>query len=185
MGDITELLRGAGAGDERASGELFARMYAELKRLAHANLRRHGGRDELQTTMLVHEAYLKLAGRGELLPADRAAFFAYVGKVMRSVVLDTVRERMAAKRGGGQVALTLTTGVAGEAIEDERLLAIDAALRKLATLAPDLHGLVEMRYFAGLSLPEVSEALGRSLRSVERDWEKARAILRTLVDAPA
>ncbi len=106
MADITELLRDASAGDAVASRALFERMYAELKRLAHGNLRRNGGRDELDTTMLVHEAYVKLASSRVLLPPDRAAFFAYVGKAMRSVVVDTIRERRAAKRGGGQVPLT-------------------------------------------------------------------------------
>ena len=78
--------------------------------------------------------------------------------------------------------LTLTTGIADEAVEDDRLLAIDDALHELGRLAPDLHALVEMRYFAGLSVPEVAQALGRPLRSVERDWQKARAILRTLLE---
>ena len=181
MSEITQLLRDAGAGDAAASRELFARMYAELKRLAHGSLRRNGGRDELHTTMLVHEAYLKLAAHGALLPADRPAFFAYVGKVMRSVVLDTVRERHAGKRGGGSVPLALTTGVADDALDDAQLLAIDEALRDLAKLAPDLHALVELRYFAGLTVPQAAEALGRSVRGVERDWEKARALLRTLI----
>jgi RNA polymerase sigma factor (TIGR02999 family) len=184
VADITELLRDASAGDAAASRALFERLYAELKRLAHGNLRRNGGRDELDTTMLVHEAYVKLASRKALLPPDRAAFFAYVGKAMRSVVVDTIRERRAAKRGGGQVPLTLTTGIADEAVEDERLLAIDDALHELGRLAPDLHALVEMRYFAGLSVPEVAQALSRPLRSVERDWQKARAILRALLEGP-
>lgn len=179
--DITELLRHASDGDEAAAQALFSCMYAELKRLAHGSLRRNGGRDELDTTVVVHEAYVRLASRRLLLPADRAAFFAYVGKAMRSVVLDTVRERRAAKRGSGQVPLTLTSAIPEEALEDDRLLALDDALRELARLAPQLHGLVEMRYFGGLSLPEIAEALGRPLRTLERDWDKARAILRALL----
>ena len=182
MGDITQLLQSANSGDTNASRELFARMYGDLKRLAHGNLYRNGGRAELNTTMLVHESYLKLAARGGLSPADRPAFFAYVGKVMRSVVLDTVRERRAGKRGGGAEPLQLTTGMASEALDDERLLAIDDALDALGRLAPELRKLVEMRYFAGLSIAEISEISGRSTRSVERDWEKARALLRKLMD---
>ena len=181
MSDITQLLRSANAGDTNASRELFSRMYADLKRLAHGNLYRNGGRAELNTTMLVHESYLRLAARGGLAPQDRPAFFAYVGKVMRSVVLDTVRERRAEKRGGGVEPLQLTTGVASEVIEDEQLLAIDEALDALERLAPELRKLVEMRYFAGLTVAEISEASGRSVRSVERDWEKARALLRKLM----
>lgn len=181
MSDITQLLRSASAGDQDASRELFSRMYADLKRLAHGNLYRNGGRSELNTTMLVHESYLRLAARGGLAPADRPAFFAYIGKVMRSVVLDTVRERRAEKRGGGVEPLQLTTGIASEVIDDEQLLAIDEALDALERLAPELRRLVEMRYFAGLTVAEISEASGRSVRSVERDWEKARALLRKLM----
>ena len=181
MSDITQLLRSANAGDTNASRELFSRMYADLKRLAHGNLHRNGGRAELNTTMLVHESYLRLAARGGVAPADRPAFFAYIGKVMRSVVLDTVRERRAEKRGGGVEPLQLTTGVASEVIDDEQLLAIDEALDSLERLAPELRRLVEMRYFAGLTIAEISEASGRSVRSVERDWEKARALLRKLM----
>jgi len=181
MSEITQLLRSANAGDMDASRELFSRMYADLKRLAHGNLYRNGGRAELNTTMLVHESYLRLAARGGLAPADRPAFFAYIGKVMRSVVLDTVRERRAEKRGGGVEPLQLTTGVASEVIDDEQLLAIDEALDALERLAPELRKLVEMRYFAGLTVAEISEASGRSVRSVERDWEKARALLRKLM----
>jgi RNA polymerase sigma factor (TIGR02999 family) len=181
MSDITQLLRSANAGDSDASRELFSRMYADLKRLAHGNLYRNGGRAELNTTMLVHESYLRLAARGGLAPADRPAFFAYIGKVMRSVVLDTVRERRAEKRGGGVEPLQLTTGVASEVVDDEQLLAIDQALDSLERLAPELRKLVEMRYFAGLTIAEISEASGRSVRSVERDWEKARALLRKLM----
>jgi RNA polymerase sigma factor (TIGR02999 family) len=184
VSDITRLLRSANAGDAAASRELFALMYGDLKRLAHGNLRRVGGRDELNTTMLVHESFLKIAARGGLAPADRPAFFAYIGKVMRSVVLDAVRERRAGKRGGGQPPVTLATNIAQEVVDDERLLAIDDALKSLAKLSPELHQLVEMRYFAGLSIAEIAEAAGMSVRSVERDWEKARAILRTLMDEP-
>jgi len=181
MSDITQLLRSAKSGDADASRELFTRMYGDLKRLARGNLYRNGGRAELNTTMLVHESYLRLATREGLAPADRPAFFAYVGKVMRSVVLDTVRERQAAKRGGGVEPLQLTTGVASEVVDDEQLLAIDEALDALERLAPELRKLVEMRYFAGLTVAEISEASGRSVRSVERDWEKARALLRKLM----
>lgn len=172
----------AHGGDAIASGQLFALLYADLKRLARGKLHRIGGRDELDTTMLVHESFVKLAAGGAVAPSDRAAYFGYVGKVMRSVVLDSVRERHADKRGGGAVPLTLTTGIAQEALEDQEIIALDDALTSLAKLAPSLHQLVELRYFAGLSVAEVSEVSGRSVRSVERDWEKARALLRKLVE---
>src|SRR4029450_6858405 len=130
----------------RSPQELFASLYSDLKRLAHARLRSSGDRHELSTTAVVHESFLKLAERGAILPQNRNAFFSYVGKVMRSVVLDCVRERRA-RHGGG----TLTTDIPGESFDDERLLAIDEALNGLARLAPDLSRLVEMRYFVGLS----------------------------------
>jgi len=160
---------------------LFADLYADLKRLAHARLRSCTDRSELTTTAVVHESFLKLAERGAVLPENRPAFFAYVGKVMRSIVLDRVRERRATKRGGDDVVVTLTTEVAGEVLDDDRLLAIDDALNSLARLAPDLSRLVEMRYFVGLSIPEISEITGKAVRTLERDWGKTRGLLRTLI----
>jgi RNA polymerase sigma factor (TIGR02999 family) len=143
---------------------------------------RDGGVAELNTTMLVHESYLKFVQNGELSPADRPAFIAYVGRVMRSVLVDYVRERQAQKRGGGADVITLTTSVEGESLDTERLLAVNAAMGTLEKIAPELHQLVEMRYFAGLSVKEIGELKGVSSRTVEREWEKARAFLRKLMD---
>jgi RNA polymerase sigma factor (TIGR02999 family) len=182
MPSLTELLHAASAGDAQASDRLFERVYAEMKRMAHSRLHRGGGRsDELDTTALVHESYLNLSRRGELLPTDRAAFFCYVGRVMRNVVVDHVRERLAQKRGGNEVFVTLTTGVEGDSFEDERLLAVNSALDVLERVAPEFHQLVEMRYFAGLSVREVAELRGTSPRTVQREWEKARAYLHQLI----
>jgi RNA polymerase sigma factor (TIGR02999 family) len=160
---------------------LFADLYVDLKRLAHARLRPWGDSSGLTTTAVVHESFLKLAERGTVLPRERPAFFAYVGKVMRTVVLDCVRERRAKKRGGDHIVVTLTTNVPGESLDDKRLLAIDDALHRLERMAPDLSRLVEMRYFAGLSIPEISAATGKAMRTLERDWRKARGLLRTLI----
>ena len=168
-------------GDERSSQELFADLYADLKRLAHARLRTWSDRSELNTTAVVHESFLKLAERGAVLPQDRPAFFAYISKVMRSVVLDDLRERRARKRGGDDVVVTLATDVPGASPDDKRLLAVDEALNGLARLAPELSRLVEMRYFIGLSIPEISEITGKAVRTLERDWGKARGLLRTLI----
>jgi len=181
MDDITQLLHAANGGDNAASQRLFALMYRDLKRIAHGSRHRNGSTDDLNTTAVVHEGFLIMAERGRLASSDRPAFIAYAGKVMRSVVVDAVRERLAAKRGGGVAAVTLTTEIAGEAVDDERLLAIDAAMRSLERLSPELHSLVEMRYFAGMSLPDISAASGKPLRRLERDWEKARAVLRKLM----
>ena len=182
MGRMTELLHSARVGDMQASSQLFELIYVELKRMAHHRLHRSGGAVEFDTTALVHESYLRLSERGQLLPSDRAAFFCYVGRVMRNVVVDHVRERMAQKRGGNNLFVTLATGVEGEPFDDERLMAVNSALDALQRVAPDFHQLVEMRYFAGLSVREVAELRGVSTRTVEREWEKARAFLHQLMD---
>jgi RNA polymerase sigma factor (TIGR02999 family) len=163
----------------------FDSAYADLKRLAHGRLFRSGGVVGLDTTGLVHESFLRLVERGELRIDDRNAFFGYVGRVMRSVLVDHVREQQTAKRGGGDAMVTLTTGIEGEAIDDDRLLAINDALDALERIAPAYHQLVEMRYFAGLSVREVADVRGVSTRSIEREWEKARAFLQRLLEEAA
>jgi RNA polymerase sigma factor (TIGR02999 family) len=176
-----ELLQGANGGDRAAADRLFSVMYDELKVLAHRSLRRNGGVLELNTTMLVHESFLKLTQGSGCTPADRLAFYSYMGKVMRSVVLDAIRENRARKRGGDQVFVELTTNVADQVLGATRLLAIDDALNTLARLAPELKDLVELRYFAGLTVAEISAMNGKSTRTVEREWEKARLLLRQLI----
>jgi RNA polymerase sigma factor (TIGR02999 family) len=179
---VTELLRAANGGDRSAADRLFSLMYDELKSLARSNLRRNPGALDLNTTMLVHESFLKLVQGDACTPADRLAFYSYMGKVMRTVVLDSVRESRARKRGGDHVVVSLTTGVAGELLNDTQLLALDDALNSLERLAPDLKELVELRYFAGLTVAEVTELSGKPMRTVERGWEKARLLLRQLLE---
>jgi RNA polymerase sigma factor (TIGR02999 family) len=182
VGEVTELLRAANGGDKPAADRLFSLLYDELKSLARSTLKRNSGVMELSTTMLVHESFLKLMqGRGVTTPADRLAFYSYMGKVMRSVVLDCVRENRAQKRGGDQVFVELTTGVAEEVLDAAQLMAVDDALTTLAALAPELKELVELRYFAGLTVAELSELSGKSVRSIEREWQKARLLLRQLI----
>jgi len=163
---------------------LFDELYATLKGLARARLHGDGRAADLDTTALVHEAWLRLADRddGPAALREEAAFFSYVGRVMRSVVIDHVRERHTAKRGGGQVFVTLSTELDGERIDDERLLAVDDALVALERIAPDLRELIELRYFAGLPVDEVARLRGQSPRTVAREWDKARALLRRLLD---
>jgi RNA polymerase sigma factor (TIGR02999 family) len=171
------------ADDAQPSSALFELVYAELKRMAHKRLRhQHEGGAELDTTSLVHECFLRMHARAELDVSDRPAFLGYVGRVMRSIVIDQVRARQALKRGGGERMVTLTTGVEGEVFDDEQLLALNAALEVLERLAPDFHRLVELRYFAGLSVDAVAELNGTSTRTVEREWVKARTFLRQLID---
>ena len=154
MSDITELLRCANGGDQGAAHKLFTLLYGDLKRLAHSSLRRSARDGELNTTALVHESFgFPRAGASPSRTALRSSLM--LGRLMRSVVLDAVRERRASKRGGGEAAITLNTGVAGEVLDDERLLAVDEAMQALAELDPELHRLVEWRYFAGLSIDEI------------------------------
>ncbi len=161
--------------------DLFSLLYPELKRMAHGQLFKSGGQAELDTTSLVHESWLRCAQKGWIEDADRAVFFGYVGRVMRSVVVDHIRSRQAQKRGGDVVCVTLTTGIEGEVIADQRVLQIDHALDSLERMAPQFSQLVEMRYFAGLSVREVAELRRVSSRTVEREWEKARALLYQLM----
>jgi RNA polymerase sigma factor (TIGR02999 family) len=181
MAAITDLLQSLNAGDAQASGKLFGLMYPELKHLAHRCLSRSGGGRDLDTTSLVHESFLRLRERQQLEAADRWAFFSYVGRVMRSVVIDHVRARHAQKRGGNLVPVTLSVVAGGETFDDTQLLAMNEALITLQRIAPEYHQLVELRYFAGLSVREIADLQGQSTRTVTRDWQKARAFLRRLM----
>jgi RNA polymerase sigma factor (TIGR02999 family) len=181
MAEMTELLRSAHAGDAQASSRLFELVYTDLKRMAHSRLHRSGGPNELDTTSLVHESFLRLTERGQMQAGDRLAFFGYVGRVMRSVVIDHVRSRQAGKRGGDDVLVTWTTGLESQPQDDERLLAVNSALEVLERVSPQFHRLVDMRYFAGLSISQIAQLRGVSARTVEREWEKARAFLHKLM----
>lgn len=160
--------------------EYFALAYAELRRLAHARLR-GGGRDAvLDTTALVHESYLRLAAERSAQFPDRLRFLVYAGKVMRSVIVDLVRQRQAERRGGGATHVTLTTqlGLAASAEAGEReILRVHEALIELEALDPRMARVVEMRYFGGLTEEETAQALGVTDRTVRRDWQQARLFL--------
>jgi RNA polymerase sigma factor (TIGR02999 family) len=177
MGDITVLIRAASGGDERAADRLYERLYADLRRLARARLRA-GGRDAiLDTAVVVHEAYIRMVGTGSLEVTDRQQFLAYAARAMRSVVVDFVRERNADRRGGGAVVASLAEGVGVAGGDTSEVLRVHEALGQLAGLDPDLARLVEMRYFAGLTVHEIADALRVSESTVERQWQKARAFL--------
>lgn len=164
------------------SPELWAEAYTELKKIASARLYAAGPQTQLNTTALVNESYLKLAERvGELSFPSRGHFFAYSSKVMRSIIVDLVRERGAERRGGDLRRVTLsTTWGEGIAAEDE-LLQVDEALAALEQVEPRLAQVVEMSYFAGMTQDEIAQALGVTGRTVRRDWDKARAILRSML----
>jgi len=175
---ITVLLQRVRDGQPAARDELFAIAYDNLKRLARARLRGGGRNTELDTTALVHEAYLRFVGSGELRAEDRRAFFAYASRVMRSVIVDSARERLAERRGGDMVHLTLTTQMAdGMSADEESILRVHEALTVLEAADPRLAQVVEMRYFGGYTEQEIADALDITDRTVRRDWEKARLLL--------
>jgi RNA polymerase sigma factor (TIGR02999 family) len=183
------LLERARGGDGAAVGALFEHLYGDLRRIAHARLR-EGGRDALlDTTSLVHESYTRFAKLARLDVADRQHFLAYASKVMRSVIVDLARERGAERRGGGVAPITLTTGL-GEAVADAQpdaqpeVLRVHEALDELAAIEPRLAQVVEMRYFGGLEHAEIAATLGLGLRTVERDWERARSFLYAALQSP-
>ena len=184
--EVTALLQRARAGDGQALGDAYAAVYEELKRAARLQLRR--GRGPLETTALVHEAYLKLIGRGTGAAQfdDRAHFFAYAASAMRSVVVDYARQRLAQKRGGDLHRVTdLPEDIEGGLRLDEDMLGLDTALNRLASVDERLAQVVEMRYFAGLSELEIAALLKRSERSVRRDWQKARMFLLASLQEPS
>jgi RNA polymerase sigma factor (TIGR02999 family) len=175
--DITLWLNAARSGDKSALDRVLSTLYNEL----HTMARRHLGGNQghtLDATGLVHEAYIKLIGKGTAEFEDRAHFFAYAASAMRSVVVDYARQRLAVKRGGDLHRVTeLPDDAIGGLRLDEDLLGLDTALNRLADVDKKLAQVVELRYFAGLSETEIAELLKRSERSVRRDWQKARLYL--------
>lgn len=178
MSDITQLLQAAQAGDTGAADQVVAQLYADLRRIAHRHMRSAGDLTLLDTTGLVHEAWLRLRDKqGRDFP-DRRHFLGYAAQAMRSIVIDLVRARQAERRGGGRQHLTLNTAIADMTPQgDETVLRVHEALDELASLEPRLAQVVEMRYFAGLLETEIALALGVTERTVQRDWQKARLFL--------
>jgi RNA polymerase sigma factor (TIGR02999 family) len=178
MGQLTVLLSRIHAGDSTARDALFTAAYTELHRLAQARLRAGGRNAVLDTTCLIHECYLRFVNAGELRPEDRQAFFGYASRVMRSVIVDTIRDHLAKKRGGDWMPLTLSTVLAANIPSDEEtVIKVHEALEVLEKADPRLAEVAQMRYFGGYSREEIAETMGVSERTVQRDWEKARLIL--------
>jgi RNA polymerase sigma factor (TIGR02999 family) len=178
MGQLTDLLRRIHGGDAKARDALFVAAYAELHGLAQARLRRGGRNALLDTTGLVHESYLRFARAGELRAEDRRAFFAYASQVIRSVILNNVRERLALRRGGNPQSSEASRPPAGDLpVDEQTILDVHEALKDLEQADPRLAQVAEMRYFGGYSEKEIAETLEITERTVQRDWEKARLIL--------
>lgn len=178
MNQLTQLIEQVAAGDLAAREQLFAAAYAELRKLARSRLRDGGRNTFLETTALVHESYLRFIKTGQLRIEDRRAFFGYASKVMRSVIIDSVRERQAERRGGDLVEMTLDTQLTAELPSGEaEIMHVHEALLALEQAEPRLAQVVEMRYFGGYSEIEIAETLGLTERTVRRDWDKARLLL--------
>jgi RNA polymerase sigma factor (TIGR02999 family) len=174
---ITDLLERASGGDDTALADLVPAVYDELKQIAHRQLRRLPESETLNTTALVHEAFLKLTAGTQPGWHDRCHFFAVAARAMRQLAVDYARKRMAEKRGGGRQQVPLEAVPVAAAGEPDVVLAIDDALEKLTDLDPRLARVVECRFFGGLTEPETATALSVTERTVRRDWVKARAWL--------
>jgi len=183
---VTELLHAWGAGDAGASEALVPLVYAELRRQARRALRREGEGHTLQATALVHEAWLRLDGQHDARWESRTQFLAVAAQMMRRVLVDHARTRRALKRGGGVAGTQVTLGDAIQAVaatDPVDVLALDEALERLAVMDARKARLVELRYFAGLSIPEAAAALGISEATVGREWAVARMWLRRELEA--
>ena len=165
-----------------ALDEAFSAWYPELKKIAHARLNRSGLSGSMQTTALVHDSYMKLATGPERHFANRLQFLAYASRTLRSIVIDTIREERALRRGGDLNLVTLDTAVQEGVSISVDVEAVNDAMDDLAKLDRSLAQLVEMRFFGGMTAAEIAEALGISERSVQREWNKARALLLTLIE---
>jgi RNA polymerase sigma factor (TIGR02999 family) len=178
MANVVRLLESAEEGDENALRSLAPLVYDELRRLAHAYLRREREGHTLQTTALVHEAYVRLAGQDAPSWRNRTHFRAIAAETMRRILVEYARARNRAKRGGGGRPVTLedTIGVEGKRPVDVE--ALDQALNRLVENDPRMVRIVELRFFGGLTVQETAEALGISPATVKREWATARAWLR-------
>jgi len=166
------------AAPDRSVEALFPQLYGELRRLARSRLSSGGRHTLLDTSSLIHEAYLRMQRGGGVAINDREHFLAYAASAMRSVIIDFVRRRSAERRGGAAQHVTLDTRAAAEiGATDSEILDVHAALETLAAVDARLVRVVEMRYFAGLTEVEIGAALGVTDRTVRRDWERARLLL--------
>ena len=182
-GEVTRLVERWSQGDSAALDQLIELAYDDLREIA--SLRLNGWRQgqTVETTALVHELYLHLAGVSESAWGGRAQFFAFCSKAMRHILIDFARRRAAAKRGGGRIKIPLDEVQAGVESEVVELLALDEALEALAARDERMARIVECRFFGGLSVPETAEAVGTSTRTVEREWARARAYLQNWLAA--
>ena len=173
--DVTQLLHQWSNGDEQALTSLLPIIYEELRKVAHQYLHREHAEQTLETTALVHEAYLRLVDQRSVSWQNRAHFFAIAAQAMRRILIDNARKRSAAKREGQKISLDDVAVLSPD--RAAHLLALDEALQKLEKLDPQQSKIVELRYFGGLTIEETSEAMDLSPATVKREWAMARAWL--------
>jgi len=176
--DVTELLVRWGRGDRGALEELTPLVYDELRRLARAYLRHERQGHTLESTALVHEAYMRLVDQRDVQWHSRNQFFGIAASLIRRILVDHARARLAAKRGGSSVKLPLDEAMAAAEIRDLDLIALNDALRALGNTDEQQARIVELRYFAGLTIEETAEVVGISPATVKRDWLVAKAFLK-------
>ena len=181
--EVTQILCKYGQGDEQAFDQVMDLVYDDLRRIAHRQLRRARFGETLATTGLVHEAYLKLVDQTRAQFQDRNHFFAITAHAMRQIIVDYARKRFAKKRGGGQIPDTFDEERIAAEREAERILAVDQALEQLKEIDERMLRVVECRFFSGLTEQETADALGMSLRTVQRTWMRARAWLKETLES--
>jgi RNA polymerase sigma factor (TIGR02999 family) len=177
-GEVTQLLARLSAGDSEASARLIPLIYSELRVMAGRYMRRERTDHTLQATVLVHEAYMRLAGPNRIQWQNRAHFFGVAAQVMRRVLLDYARDHRALKRGGAASRITLDPSLRPTESHLDYVLILEESLQKLAATDPEQSRLVELRFFAGMTVQETSEVMGISTATVKREWAHAKAWLR-------
>lgn len=183
--DVTRLLLDWSKGNQRALDELLPLIYDELRHLAHNFLYRERPGHTLQTTALVHEAYLRLIDQKDPHFQNRSHFFAIAAQAMRRILIDSARRHVALKRGGPQKTLSLEEAPDVLLEPNSRVLALDEALKTLAKIDPEQSRIVELRYFGGLTIEETAQVMKASPATVKREWAMARAWLyKTIASAP-
>jgi RNA polymerase sigma factor (TIGR02999 family) len=175
--ELTQILNRWSAGDRESLGELMPHVYRELHRLAHRALQKNAGHGTVQTTALVHEAYLRLIDVKSVSWQSRTHFYAVAANLMRNILVDFARSRLAQKRGGGAGHVELEEAYNFTAGRSSELVALDDALRELALLSERQARVVELKFFGGLTEDEIAEVIGLSAITVRRDWHAARAWL--------
>ena len=178
MHDVGELLRRAREGDRTAIDQLVAQLYPDLRRMARAKLAQNATITLLDTTSILHEAYMRLRQASGIQATSRGEFMAYASQAMRSVIVDFARQRLALRRGGAAAHVVLSTDlIDGHRGGDDDVIRVHEALEALEQSDPRMKRVIEMRYFGGFTEAEIAGSLGIAARTVRRDWERARLLL--------